>query len=55
MNDKILRELRALKVYSLILTISLIAVIVMSFTGGTQKQIFAKEILQTRHFNYYII
>lgn len=41
-NDKILRELRALKVYSFILTIALIAVIVMSFTGASQKQAFTE-------------
>jgi len=42
MNDKILHELRALKVYSFILTIALIAVILMSFTGGMQKQVFTE-------------
>lgn len=42
MNDKILRELRALKVYSFTLTIALVAVIVMSFTGGARKQIFTE-------------
>src|SRR5688500_19275183 len=42
MNDKSLHELRALKVYSFILTIALIAVILMSFTGGMQKQVFTE-------------
>lgn len=37
MNDKILRELRALKVYSFVLTMALVAVIVMSFKQEGQK------------------
>ncbi len=42
MNDKIYRELRALKVYSFILTAALIALLVMSFKKEEQKQAFTE-------------
>lgn len=42
MNDKILRELRILKVYSLTLTVALVAVTVMSFSGRIEKQAFTE-------------
>lgn len=42
MNDKILRELRALKVYSFVLTMALVAVIVMSFKQEGQKHVFTE-------------
>ena len=42
MNDKIYRELRALKVYSFILTAALIALLVMSFKKEERKQTFTE-------------
>jgi hypothetical protein len=42
MNDQIYRELRALKVYSFVLTMVLIALLVMSFKREEQKQAFTE-------------
>lgn len=42
MNDKIYRELRALKVYSFMLTAALIVLLAMSFKKEEQKQVFGE-------------